>query len=210
MVPLLLNVLACEWLYLPPPVTEISGFLLSNFIMIVVIFGFFDLTLDLVPPNCVILRVLSMSEKCRLSLRMQDFSFLEIQGQSAGCFLTIFRGRKESIAEVSSIINSLNLSSQDSVLRMEYQSFLVIQHPSAHHALSCISRDYFLKDQFVFRWYHWSGQDDIMIRWCDFGQLWYTEQLWSICKKPVQHAWVSSFESYKLLKMVGLRDAFWL
>ena len=142
MVPLLLNVLACEWLYLPPPFTGISGFHLSNFIMIVVIFSFFDLALDLVPPKFVIRRVFSVSEKCRLSFtNPKFFSFLEIQGRSVGCFLTIFRGRKESIAEVSSIINSLNLSSQDSVLRTEYQSFSVIHCPSARHALSRISRD---------------------------------------------------------------------
>ena len=141
MVPLLLNVLACEWLYLPPPLTGISGFHLSNFIMTVMIFSFFDLALYLVPPKFVILRVLSMSEKCRLSFTNPRFQFLEIKGRSAGCFLTIFRGRKESMAEVSSIINSLNLSSQDSVLRTECQSFSVFLRPSARHALSRISRD---------------------------------------------------------------------
>ena len=35
--------------------------------MIVMIFSFFDLALDLVPPKFVIRRVLSVSEKCRLS-----------------------------------------------------------------------------------------------------------------------------------------------
>ena len=42
---------------------------------------------------------------------------------------------------VDSIINSLNLTSQDSVLRTEYQSFSVIHRPSARHALSRILRD---------------------------------------------------------------------
>ena len=90
MVPLLLNVLACEWLYLPPPVTEISGFLLSNFIVTVVIFSFFDLTLDLVPPKCVILRVLSMSEKCRLSFANARFQFFRNPGTVSWVFLNCF------------------------------------------------------------------------------------------------------------------------
>ena len=37
------------------------------------------------------------------------------------------------MAEVRSIINSLTLSSQDSVLRTQYQSFSVIQRLSARH-----------------------------------------------------------------------------
>ena len=80
MVPLLLNALACEWLYLPPPPTGISGIHLSNFIMIVVIFSFFDLALDLVPPKFVILWVLSMSEKCRLSFANPRFQFFRDPG----------------------------------------------------------------------------------------------------------------------------------
>ena len=111
----------------------------SDFTCLHHLLEFFDLALDLVPPKFVIRRVPSISEKCRLSF--EDFSFLETQGRSVVCFLTTFRGRKESIAEVSSIIDSLNLTSQDSVLRTEYQSFSVIHPPSARRALSCISRD---------------------------------------------------------------------
>ena len=57
--------LGMEWLYLPLRLTGISGFHLSNFNMTVVIFSFFDLALDLVPPKFVIRRVPSKSEKCR-------------------------------------------------------------------------------------------------------------------------------------------------
>ena len=109
--------------------------------MIVVIFSFFDLALDLVPPKFVIRRVLSMSGKCRLSFTNPRFQFFRDPGTVSWVFLNYFRGRKESIAEVSSIINSLNSSSQDSVLRTEYQSFSVIHRPSARHALLHISRD---------------------------------------------------------------------
>ena len=58
---------------------------------------------------------------CNIKRRQESerFLVLKIQGQSAGCFLTIFRGRKEYTADVSSIINSLNLPSQDSELRTE-------------------------------------------------------------------------------------------
>ena len=126
---------------MPPPLTGISGFHLSNFIMTVVTFSFFDLALDLVPPKFVIRRVPSMSEKCRLSFANPRFQFFRDPGTVSCVFLTTLRGRKESIAEVSSIINSLNLTSQDSILRTEYQSFSVIHRPSARHALSRISRD---------------------------------------------------------------------
>ena len=109
--------------------------------MIVVIFSFFDLALDLVPSKFVIRRVLSMSEKCRLSFTNPRFQFFRDPGTVSWVFLNYFPGRKELIAEVSSIINSLNSSSQDSVLRTEYQSFSVIYRPSARHALLHISRD---------------------------------------------------------------------
>ena len=58
--------------------------------MIVVIFSFFDLTLDLVPPKCVILRVLSMSEKCRLSFANARFQFFRNPGTVSWVFLNYF------------------------------------------------------------------------------------------------------------------------
>ena len=88
MVSLLLSVLA--WSDLPPPLTRISGFHLSNFIMKVVIFSFFDLALDLVPPKFVIRRVPSMSEKCRLSFANPRFQFFRDLGTVSCVFLNYF------------------------------------------------------------------------------------------------------------------------
>ena len=126
---------------MPPPLTGISGFHLSNFIMIVVIFSFFDLALGLVPPKFVFRRVPSMSEKCRLSFANPRFQFCRDPGTVSCVFLNYFSWKEGINSRLSSIINSLNLSPQDSVLRTEYQSFSVIHRPSARHALSRISRD---------------------------------------------------------------------
>ena len=183
MVPLLLIVLACEWLYLPP-LTGISGFHLSNFIMIVITFSFFDLALDLVPPKFVIWRVLSMSEKCRLSFTNSRFQFFRDPGTVSWVFLNYFSW-KEGINSRSKfhhqqpelVFTKLSIKNQVPVLHGQ---------PSPQPTpctVSHIAWLYFLNDRFVFGWFHWSGQDGIMIRWCDFGQLRYTEQLWSICKK---------------------------
>ena len=75
---------------MPPPLTGISGFHLSNFIMIVVIFSFFDLALDLVPPKFVIRRVLSMSGKCRLSFANPRFQLFGDPGTVSWVFLNYF------------------------------------------------------------------------------------------------------------------------
>ena len=190
MVPLLLIVLACEWLYLPP-LTGISGFHLSNFIMIVITFSFFDLALDLVPPKFVIWRVLSMSEKCRLSFTNSRFQFFRDPGTVSWVFLNYFSW-KEGINSRSKfhhqqpelVFTKLSIKNQVPVLHGQ---------PSPQPTpctVSHIAWLYFLNDRFVFGWFHWSGQDGIMIRWCDFGQLRYTEQLWSICKKT-SPAWDS-------------------
>ena len=211
MVPLLLNVLACEWLYLPPPFTGIIGFHLSNFIMIVVIFSFFDPALDLVPPKFVIRRVLSVSEKCRLSFTNPKFQFFRDPETGSWVFLNYFSW-KEGINSISKFHHQ---QPELVFTRLSFKNLVpvLLGHPSPQRTpctIAHIAWLYFLNDRFVVGWYHWSGQDGIMIRWCDFGQLRNTEQLWSICKKPVQRAWVSSFESYKLLEMVGLRYIFWL
>ena len=112
----------------------------SDFTCLHHLLEFFDLALDLVPPKFVIRRVPSISEKCRLSFANPRFQFFRDPGTVSCVFLNYF-SRKEGINSRSSIINSLNLTSQDSVLRTEYQSFSVIHRPSARRALSRISRD---------------------------------------------------------------------
>ena len=112
----------------------------SDFTCLHHLLEFFDLALDLVPPKFVIRRVPSISEKCRLSFANPRFQFFRDPGTVSCVFLNYF-SRKEGINSRSSIINSLNLTSQDSVLRTEYQSIAVIHRPSASHALSRISRD---------------------------------------------------------------------
>ena len=112
----------------------------SDFTCLHHLLEFFDLALDLVPPKFVIRRVPSISEKCRLSFANPRFQFFRDPGTVSCVFLNYF-SRKEEINSRSSIINSLNLTSQDSVLRTEYQSIAVIHRPSASRALSRISRD---------------------------------------------------------------------
>ena len=141
MVSLPAKCLGMEWLYLPPPLTGISGFHLSNFIMIVVIFSFFDLALDLVPPKFVIRRVPSMSEKCRLSFANPRFQFFRDLGTVSCVFLNYFSW-KEGINRRSKFHHQQpELVFTRLSLRTEYQSFSVIHRPSARRALSRISRD---------------------------------------------------------------------
>ena len=167
--------------YLPPPLTGISGFHLSNFIMI---FSFFYLTLDLVPPKFVIRRVLSMSKKCRLSFTNPRFRFFKVPGTVSWVFLNYFSW-KEGINSRSKFHHQ-QPELVFTRLSIKNQVPFLLGHPAAQRtpcSIAHIAWIYFLNDRFVFGWYDWSGQDGIMIRWCNFGQLRYTEQLWSICKK---------------------------
>ena len=171
MVPLLLNVLASEWLYLPPPLTEISGFHLSNFIMIVLIFSFFDLALDLVPPKFVIRRVLSLSEKCRLSFANPRFQFFRDPGTVSWVFLNYFSW-KEGINSRSKFHHQ-QPELVFTILSIKNRVPVLLGHPAPPRTpctVTHIAWLYFLNNRFVFGWYHWSGQNGIMIRWCDFGR----------------------------------------
>ena len=163
----------------------------SNFIMIVITFSFFDLALDLVPPKFVIWRVLSMSEKCRLSFTNSRFQFFRDPGTVSWVFLNYFLW-KEGINSRSKFHHQ---QPELVFTRLSIKNLVpvLLGHPSPQRTpctIAHIALLYFLNDRFVVGWYHWSGQDGIMIRWCDFGQLRYTEQLWSICKKT-SPAWDS-------------------
>ena len=171
MVPLLLNVLASEWLYLPPPLTEISGFHSSNFIMIVLIFSFFDLALDLVPPKFVIRRVLSMSEKCRLSFANPRFQFFRDPGTVSWVFLNYFSW-KEGINSRSKFHHQ-QPELVFTILSIKNREPVLLGHPAPPRTpctVTHIAWLSFLNNRFVFGWYHWSGQNGIIIRWCDFGR----------------------------------------
>ena len=172
MVSLPAKCLGMEWLYLPPPLTGISGFHLSNFIMIVVIFSFFDLALDLVPPKFVIRRVPSMSEKWRLSFTNPRFQFFRDPGTVSCVFLNYFSW-KEGINSRSKFHHQLP-ELVFTRLSIKNRVPVLLGHSSPQRTpctVAHIAWLYFLNDRFVFGWYHWSGQDGIMIRWSDFGQL---------------------------------------
>ena len=109
--------------------------------MIVLIFGFFDLALDLVPLKFVIRRVLSMSEKCRLSFANPGFQVFRDPGTVSWVSLNYFSW-KEGIHSRSKFhyqqpeLVLIRLS-----IRNRVPVFSVIQRPSARHAVSRISRD---------------------------------------------------------------------
>ena len=139
-IPLLLDILLSKRLYLSPPVplTSIGGIHLDYFVMIVMLFSFADFALDLIPPKFIVRGVFAASNK---SLQIQILSFFVIRGLSVGCFLITLRGRNVSIAEFRSFRKPASLSSAIVADKTMFQSFSVIHHPSARHALSRISRD---------------------------------------------------------------------
>lgn len=109
--------------------------------MIVLIFGFFDLALDLVPLKFVIRRVLSMSEKCRLSFANPGFQVFRDPGTVSWVSLNYF-SLKEGIHSRSKFhYQQPELVLIRLIIRNRVPVFSVIQRPSARHAVSRISRD---------------------------------------------------------------------
>ena len=109
--------------------------------MIVLIFGFFDLALDLVPLKFVIRRVLSMSEKCRLSFANPGFQVFRDPGTVSWVSLNYF-SLKEGIHSRSNFhYQQPELVLIRLIIRNRVPVFSVIQRPSARHAVSRISRD---------------------------------------------------------------------
>ena len=82
-----------------------------------------------------------MSEKCRLSFTNSRFQFFRDPGTVSWVFLNYFSWKEGVNGRSKFHHNSLNMSSQNSVLRTKYQSFMVNHHPSPRHALSRISHD---------------------------------------------------------------------
>ena len=137
-IPLLLDILLSKRLNISPPLTSIGGIHLDYFVMIVMLFSFADFALDLISPKFIVRGVFVASNK---SLQIQILSFFVIHGLSFGCFLITLRGRNVSIAEFRSFRKPASLSSAVVADKTMLQSFSVIHHPSARHALSRISRD---------------------------------------------------------------------
>lgn len=109
--------------------------------MIVLIFGFFYLALDLVPLKFVIRRVLSMSEKCRLSFANPGFQVFRDPGTVSWVSLNYF-SLKEGIHSRSKFhYQQPELVLIRLIIRNRVPVFSVIQRPSARHAVSRISRD---------------------------------------------------------------------
>ena len=144
----------------------------SDFTCLHHLLEFFDLALDLVPPKFVIRRVPSMSEKCRLSFANPRFQFFRDPGTVSCVFLNYFSW-KEGINSRSKF-HHRQPELDFTRLSIKNRVPILLGHPSPQRTpctVVHIAWLYFLNDRFVFGWYHWSGQDGIMIRWSDFGQL---------------------------------------
>ena len=109
--------------------------------MIVLIFGFFDLALDLVPLKFVIRRVLSMSEKCRLSFANPGFQVFRDPGTVSWVSLNYFWWKEGIHSRSKFHYQQPELVLIRLIIRNRVPVFSVIQRPSARHAVSRISRD---------------------------------------------------------------------
>lgn len=122
------------------------------------IFRFFDLALYLFPPKFVILRVLSMSEECRLSFTSPGFQFFRDPGTVSWMFFNYFsweegiNSRSKFHHQQSELVFT-RLSIKNRVL-------VLLGHPTSERTpctIVHIAWLYFLDDRFVIGCNYWSG-----------------------------------------------------